>query len=181
MRSSPQTTLTRSPTLPFTVSLPCFEDDRYLPRLTSLPNPASFRIYFDSTAAGGQRRRRLLARDVSVPGSALRQTTTSNQNANAALTVPPNPNAVPATPSTPAQPAAPAQPVVVSSQPDLGIVIALAVTATALAVTCCFVIAAIAIRRRNAKKAEEDQAVQKLMATYSNLEGAKAPTWGAAV
>ncbi|KAI9034201.1 hypothetical protein DFJ74DRAFT_762835 [Hyaloraphidium curvatum] len=160
-----------------------FNDDSFLTTddfdsITDYTFYATFRIYFDQQSAAGQRRRRLLARDVQVPAPALRQTTTSNQNANAALTVPPNPNAVQTQPTT--APVAPvAQPAAATSSNEALVIAAIVIGTLALLAACCTLFVLLAMRRKDKKREEEDAFIRQRL--VNGIESAKAPQWGAAV
>ncbi|KAI9005025.1 hypothetical protein DFJ74DRAFT_402901 [Hyaloraphidium curvatum] len=140
---------------------------------------ATFRIYFDQQSAAGQRRRRLLARDlalpahqlqereVRVPAPGLRRTSAVRQEANAALTVPRNPNAPEPVPTQePVVPQAAPSP---AGPPPLAIA-AVVVGSVALLSSCAALLVLLSMRRRKGREEEEDR--RRL------LDGFKATAWG---
>lgn len=138
---------------------------------------ATFRIYFDSASAAGQRRRRLLARDVSVPGNRLRQSTMANTDANAALTVPRD--AQPATTAA-ALPTGGAIPNPVTQTPSSTseplLIAAMVIGILALLASCCTIFVLFAVRRRDRKREEEDAFIRQRL--VQSFETTKAPVWG---
>lgn len=107
---------------------------------------ARYRIYFDSVAAAGQRRRRRLSwRDVSVPASALKQTIETASDVDASIKVPSNPNNV-----------QPQTPVTATSSGPSTVVIGAVVGSVCVAALIGGLIIALAVRRRNKRRFEEE-------------------------
>ncbi|KAI9003044.1 hypothetical protein DFJ74DRAFT_695653 [Hyaloraphidium curvatum] len=138
---------------------------------------ASFRIYFDSVSSSGQRRRRLLARDIRVPAPALRQSSRVSTDAQAALTVPPNPELPPAatTAAAPGTTATPSrvpgqltpeeQAAIAAAQTRVVIIASVGATTSLLflVVVAAIVFLLIARRRRSRKRNNDDGMEEKLV------------------
>ncbi|KAI9014269.1 hypothetical protein DFJ74DRAFT_681976 [Hyaloraphidium curvatum] len=127
---------------------------------------ASFRIYFDQQAASGQRRwRRLQTRDVAVPSSALRRSSSIGADASAGIRVP-RKEEVQAEPAPSAPDAASS-----AGTAEALLAAAVAVGSTALAASCCAVAALVALRRGKERRRKEQEDASSLVPGWPGKAG----------
>ena len=119
-----------------------------------------------------------MVRQASIGAAQLRQTTTTNQDANAALTIPQNPNAVPVAQPTavPVPAGQPAATTTSSSSSDALIIAAISIGSIALVSSCCVLAVLLASRRKDKKRQEEDAFIRQRL--VDGMADAKPPVWG---